>query len=60
MTTSHLVGKLRQKIRSGAGHFSSGDELNTIVSLLQKRADIGEKFVGIGFVIVQQANALVP
>ena len=54
------VGKLLEKIRSGAGHFSSGDELNTVVSLLQKRADIGEKFVGIGFVIVQQTNALVP
>jgi hypothetical protein len=54
-----FVGKLLEKIRSGAGHFSSRDKLNTIVSLLQKLAHIGEKFVGIGFVIVEQADALV-
>jgi hypothetical protein len=53
------VGELLEKIRSGAGHFSSGDELNTVVSLLQKLTHMSEKFVGIGLVIVQQTNALV-
>jgi hypothetical protein len=53
------LGKLLEKIRSCAGHFSSGNELNTVVALLQKLADIDEKFIGIGFVIVQEANAFV-
>ena len=53
------VSELLEKIRSRAGHFSSRDKLNTVVSLLQKLAHMSEKFVGIGFVIVQQTNALV-
>ena len=51
-----FAGKLLKKLRSRAGHFSSGDELNAVVSLLQKLAHMSEKFVGIGFVIVQQTN----
>jgi hypothetical protein len=53
------ISELMEKIRSRAGHFSSGDDLDTFVSLLQKLADMSEKFVGIGFVIVQQTNTLV-
>ena len=51
--------ELPKVIRFGAGHFSFGDELNTVVSLLQKLSDIREKLVCIRFVIVQQTNALV-
>ena len=51
--------ELLEKIRSRAGHFSFRDELNTIVSLLQKLAYMSEKFIGIGFVIVQKTNMLV-
>src|SRR6266478_2933266 len=53
------VNELLNAIGLGAGHFSFGDELNTVASLLQKRSDIAEKLVGIGFAIVQQTNALV-
>jgi len=51
--------ELLEVIRFGAGHFSFGDDLNTVVSLLQKLSDIGKKLVCIRFVIVQQTNALV-
>src|SRR5262245_4301381 len=51
--------QLLEKIRSGAGHFCSGDELNRFVSLLEKPTHMSEKFVGIGLVIVQKTNALV-
>ena len=54
-----FVGKFPEKIRSRAGHFSFRDKLNTVVSLLQKLTHMSEKFVGIGFVIVEQTNALV-
>jgi hypothetical protein len=53
-----FVSEVLEKIRPRAGHFPSGDELNTFVSLLQKVAYVSEKFIGIGFVIVQQTNAL--
>jgi hypothetical protein len=53
-----FVGKLLEKIRPRAGHFSSRDELNTFVSLFEKFTHMSKKFVGIGFVIVQQTNAL--
>jgi hypothetical protein len=53
-----FVSELLEKIRPRAGHFPSGDELNTFVSLLQKVAYVSEKFIGIGFVIIQQTNAL--
>src|SRR4030095_5078801 len=55
-----FVSQFLEKIRSRAGHFSSGDKLNPFVSLLEKLTHIREKFVGIGFVIVQQTNTLVP
>src|SRR5215813_11561369 len=54
-----FVSQLPEKIRSRAGHFSSGDELNTFISLREKLTHMSEKFVGIGFVIVQKTNALV-
>jgi hypothetical protein len=53
------AAELLEVIRFGAGHFSFGDDLNTVVSLLQKLSDIGKKLVCIRFVIVQQTNALV-
>jgi hypothetical protein len=53
------VGKLLEKIRPGAGHFPSGDKLNTFVALLEQLAHMSEKFVGIGLVVVQKTYALV-
>jgi hypothetical protein len=53
------VSELLKKFRARAGHFSFRDELNTVVPLLQKLPYMSEEFVGVGFVIVQQANALV-
>src|SRR5262249_35523056 len=54
-----FVSQLPEKIRPRAGHFPSGDELHTFVSLLKKLTDMSEKLVGIGLVIVQKTNALV-
>src|SRR5262245_33681645 len=53
-----FVSQLLEKIRSGAGHFSSRDDLNPFVSLLEKLTHMSEKFVGIGLVVVQETNAL--
>jgi hypothetical protein len=54
-----FVSQLLEKIRPGAGHFPSVDELNAVVSLLQQLGHLSQKFVGIGFVIVEETNALV-
>ena len=59
MTTSHSSASSSRKSAPVRVIFLSGDELNTVVSLLQKLAHMSEKFVGIGFVIVQETNALV-
>ena len=53
------VGKLLKKIRRRAGHFPSGDELHTFVSLLEKLTDMSEKFIGIGLIVVQKTYTLV-
>jgi hypothetical protein len=59
MTTSHLPASSWRKSAPVRVIFSSRDELNTFVSLFEKLTHMSKKFVGIGFVIVQQTNALV-
>jgi hypothetical protein len=54
-----FISQLLDKSRPRAGHFPSGNELNTFVSLPEKLTHMSEKFIGIRFVVVQKTNALV-
>jgi hypothetical protein len=54
-----LVSQLLEKSRSRAGHFPFGNELDTFVSCPEKLAHMSEKFIGIGFIVVQKTYALV-
>jgi hypothetical protein len=53
------VAQLLKTVRLGAAHLSFGNQFHVVVALHEKLADIGKKLVGVGFVIVEQADALV-